>query len=157
MKELACVELPNLEATQYLAKRLSKQVVCRDVLALRGDLGVGKTEFARFFIRSLLCIDEIIPSPTFTLVQTYDCDLCPIWHFDLYRLNQPEEIYELGIEEAISEGITLIEWPERIENEVHLGNKLELHFFYEPDKNRRYVLLKGDLSWQVRFEKMHEV
>ena len=86
------------------------------MIALRGPLGSGKTSFARAFIRALGRGDEEVPSPTFTLVEIYANPPHPaIWHFDLYRLEATEEVYELGIEDAWAEGISLIEWPERIE------------------------------------------
>jgi tRNA threonylcarbamoyladenosine biosynthesis protein TsaE len=85
-----------------------------DVLALAGDLGSGKTAFARGFIRALTTSAEEVPSPTFTLVQTYAAGDRTLYHFDLYRIERPDEAWELGIEEAFADGITLIEWPERL-------------------------------------------
>jgi tRNA threonylcarbamoyladenosine biosynthesis protein TsaE len=84
-----------------------------DVIALEGDLGAGKSVLARGFIRALAGADVEAPSPTFTLVQTYDTDSGTVWHFDLYRLEDPEEVWELGIEEAFEDGISLFEWPSR--------------------------------------------
>jgi len=105
------------EETISFAQDLAKELEAGDILLLHGDLGMGKTVFARALIRAL-CKDKDmeVPSPTFTLVQTYDSDLGMIWHFDLYRLYDPEEVYEIGWEEALSagEGIALVEWPERL-------------------------------------------
>ncbi|NBX66422.1 MAG: tRNA (adenosine(37)-N6)-threonylcarbamoyltransferase complex ATPase subunit type 1 TsaE [Proteobacteria bacterium] len=86
------------------------------VLVLEGDLGAGKTAFARALIRHISGDTEReVPSPTFTLVQTYDIPDGEIWHFDLYRLKHPEEVYELGWEDALASGtILMIEWAERI-------------------------------------------
>jgi tRNA threonylcarbamoyladenosine biosynthesis protein TsaE len=106
--------LPNPAATAQLAERLASVALPRDVIALRGTLGMGKTEFARAFIRRLGLPEEEVPSPTFTLVQSYDTEAGMIWHFDLYRLSQPEDVWELGFEEALEDGILLIEWPERL-------------------------------------------
>ncbi len=75
---------------------------------------MGKTEFARAFIRRLAGADEEVPSPTFTLVQSYETPAGTIWHFDLYRLTRPEDVWELGFEDALADGIILIEWPERL-------------------------------------------
>ncbi|HEY5210140.1 MAG TPA: tRNA (adenosine(37)-N6)-threonylcarbamoyltransferase complex ATPase subunit type 1 TsaE [Stellaceae bacterium] len=102
-------------ATGRLAARIAAGARARDTIALSGPLGSGKTSFARAFIRALGRGDEEVPSPTFTLVETYALPgRPPIWHFDLYRLEAPEEVYELGIEDAWAEGVSLIEWPERI-------------------------------------------
>lgn len=90
------------------------------IILLSGTLGMGKSVFARAFIR-MLCDDQNmdVPSPTYTLVQQYEADDITLRHFDLYRLEDPEEIYELGWEEALSEGISLIEWPERLGDDLH--------------------------------------
>lgn len=98
---------------ENFAARLAETAEAGDVFALYGTLGAGKTVFSRAFIRALTDPDEEVPSPTFTLVQLYDADKATIWHFDLYRLKSADEIYELGFEEALGDGISLIEWPER--------------------------------------------
>ncbi len=85
-----------------------------DIYLLHGDLGAGKSTFSRAFIRHLSGSDIDVPSPTFTLVQQYDTEKAMIWHFDLYRLENPDEIYEIGWEEALSDGILLVEWPQRL-------------------------------------------
>lgn len=110
------IQLPDETATLTLAGRLARLAGRGDVVALWGGLGAGKTVLARGFIRTLFGGDEEVPSPTFTLVQTYgDADGgIPVFHFDLFRLNAPEEAIELGFEEAIASGITLIEWPEKL-------------------------------------------
>src|SRR5579884_1615816 len=107
------IDLPDEAATTALAARLAEQARPGDVIALRGDLGSGKTTFARAFIRALGGGEEV-PSPSFTLVQLYELAAATVWHFDLYRLRSPEEAWELGIEEAFAGGIALIEWPERL-------------------------------------------
>ncbi|MDR1693715.1 MAG: tRNA (adenosine(37)-N6)-threonylcarbamoyltransferase complex ATPase subunit type 1 TsaE [Lactobacillaceae bacterium] len=86
-----------------------------DIFLLDGTLGMGKTVFARAFIQELSDAEEI-PSPTFTLLQCYPSRKSEIYHYDLYRLKNPVEIFELGIEEALYGGISLIEWPEKMEN-----------------------------------------
>jgi tRNA threonylcarbamoyladenosine biosynthesis protein TsaE len=107
------VELADLEATERLAARLAAEAEVGDVIGLQGPLGVGKTAFARGFIRACFGATEV-PSPTFTLVQTYEADDFSIWHFDLYRIAKLEEVHELGLDEALERGIVLIEWPERL-------------------------------------------
>jgi tRNA threonylcarbamoyladenosine biosynthesis protein TsaE len=84
-----------------------------DVVYMEGDLGVGKTTFVRAAIQALLGNDEPVASPTFTILQWYDADP-PIWHYDLYRIMDPDELLELGMDEAFSNGITFIEWPQRM-------------------------------------------
>jgi tRNA threonylcarbamoyladenosine biosynthesis protein TsaE len=108
------VPLADEAATASLATRIAHLARDGDLIALRGELGTGKTSFARAFIRALGPADEEVPSPTFSLVQTYDTAAGSVWHFDLYRIRRPEEALELGIEDALAEGIVLIEWPDRL-------------------------------------------
>lgn len=81
---------------------------------LEGAVGAGKTHFARGLIQTLLAVPEDVPSPTFTLVQTYQGVDCEIWHTDLYRLTDPDEVIELGLLDAFETAICLIEWPDRL-------------------------------------------
>jgi len=107
------VPLDSVSATDALAGRLAQLAEVGDIIGLAGDLGAGKTTFARAFIRARIGPVEV-PSPTFTLVQIYENGGAPVWHFDLYRLEGSQEIYELGIEEAFDSAICLIEWPEKM-------------------------------------------
>ncbi|MBM3468815.1 MAG: tRNA (adenosine(37)-N6)-threonylcarbamoyltransferase complex ATPase subunit type 1 TsaE [Alphaproteobacteria bacterium] len=100
--------LPKL--AHLLAKNLDKG----NIIALWGDLGTGKTTFARTLIQALTNENVDVPSPTFTLVQIYDSTKGEIWHCDLYRLKAAEEFIEIGLEEAFHSSICLIEWPERL-------------------------------------------
>lgn len=109
------------DETIALAASLAAKSAPGDLYALQGTLGAGKSVFARGFIQALTGKDTEVPSPTFTLVQTYDTSKGMIWHFDLYRLNTAEDVYETGWEEALAGGITLVEWPQR------LGNLLPPH------------------------------
>jgi len=112
------IPLGDVAATARLAARIAALARPGDLIALSGPLGAGKTSFARAFIfarfaaRGLPAPD--VPSPTFTLVQTYELPSGEIWHFDLYRLEAPEEAEELAMDEAFAGGISLIEWPERL-------------------------------------------
>ena len=101
--------------TESLAEKIGKNLKIGDVICLQGDLGMGKSVFARALIRSLAEDNSLeVPSPTFTLLQTYETASGPVWHFDLYRIEEPEEIYELGWEDGLKEAINIIEWPERL-------------------------------------------
>jgi tRNA threonylcarbamoyladenosine biosynthesis protein TsaE len=106
--------LPNIAATERLAAELAELVRPGDAILLHGDLGAGKTAFARAFLRALtgdLTLD--VPSPTFTLVQTYDTPKGPVHHYDLWRLKDHGAMEELGWDGATDE-IVLVEWPDRL-------------------------------------------
>jgi len=107
--------LPNEQATEALGATLAARLKPGDVVGLKGDLGAGKTTLARAIIRAAAADpDLIVPSPTFTLVEVYDTPRGSYWHFDLYRLDDPQQVYELGWEEALADGVVLLEWPERL-------------------------------------------
>ncbi|MEQ8665055.1 MAG: tRNA (adenosine(37)-N6)-threonylcarbamoyltransferase complex ATPase subunit type 1 TsaE [Rhodospirillales bacterium] len=111
---LGTISLANEGATADLGRSLSEIIADGDVLLLSGDLGAGKTALARGLIRSLTAPDTEVPSPTFTLVQDYDTRIGPVHHFDLYRIESEDEIPELGFEDALADGVCLIEWPDRL-------------------------------------------
>ncbi len=100
--------------TAALAATLAARSRAGDLFLLSGPLGAGKSVFSRAFIKALCGEDTEVPSPTFTLVQNYDCAKGTIWHFDLYRLEVAEDVFELGWEEAMVDGITLVEWPQKL-------------------------------------------
>ncbi len=104
----------SAEETAQSAARLGAVLVPGDVILLTGDVGAGKTHFARALIQSLLVEPEDVPSPTFTLVQTYDTSKGEVWHADLYRLTSTAEIEEIGLSDAFESAICLIEWPDRL-------------------------------------------
>ncbi len=142
------VFLENAEATISQASRLAKVLQAGDIVLLRGALGAGKTSFARGVIGAL-CQNTEVPSPTYTLVQTYDCPHFTLWHFDLYRLEHEQGIWELGIEEALDNGVCLIEWPERIADLLS-GNELDIHIDFA-DKGRQ-LSYYGNSNWSERLE-----
>lgn len=111
------VELPDEAATLLLGRRFAAHVRRGDVLALSGELGAGKTTFARGLIAGLAeragLSPEDVPSPSFPIVQSYEFGALRLWHFDLYRIEAPSELEELGFSDALSDGVVLIEWPEQ--------------------------------------------
>ncbi len=106
------VSLSSLDQTEKLAQKLAPLLDVGDVLLLKGDLGTGKSTFARYLLWAMGHKSDV-PSPTFTLVQSYDLSKLRLSHFDLYRLKTPEEIEEIGFEEAVADGAVLVEWPEK--------------------------------------------
>lgn len=131
--------------TEALAKKVALMAQKGDVFALYGTLGMGKSVFARAFIQSLTKAEEV-PSPTFTLVQEYQAADFDIYHFDLYRLKSPDEVFELGFEEAVYGGVSLIEWPEKA------GAWLPKNIFkieILPHKDGRSVVIETDFQEKI--------
>lgn len=111
------IALPDADATAMLGRWLADRLGPGDVLLLDGPIGAGKTHLARALIHHRLAAAgrlEDVPSPTFTLVQVYDDDLGEIWHADLYRLTHPDQVAELGLDEAFDTALCLVEWPDRL-------------------------------------------
>jgi tRNA threonylcarbamoyladenosine biosynthesis protein TsaE len=144
----------SLAATEALARQLARRARPGDVIALHGDLGAGKTTFARAFIRTREGGAQIaeVPSPTFTLVQVYDLQAGAVWHFDLYRLTRPEQAWELGLEEAMTGGISLIEWPERL-GDLLPGDRLDVEII-SAGGEARVVRLVAAASWAQRLARL---
>jgi tRNA threonylcarbamoyladenosine biosynthesis protein TsaE len=143
------LDLPDEAATAALAVRLAARARRGDIIALQGPLGSGKTSFARAFIRAATGVEDV-PSPTFTLVETYAIPgKPPIWHFDLYRLTAPEQAFELGIEEAWTDAVSLIEWPERL-GALLPREHLRLVLDEGPTPNARHAQLVATPSWAGR-------
>jgi tRNA threonylcarbamoyladenosine biosynthesis protein TsaE len=131
-----------------IAKRLAVLLKAGDCLTFHGNLGAGKTAFIRAIIQTLADAENV-PSPTFTLVQTYDSVVASLWHFDLYRLKQPEELYELGFEEALINSILFIEWPERAKGLLPV-HQLQLHLEHAPQSDARILTITGGAEWASR-------
>lgn len=126
------------EETAQIAQTVSRLLHPGDVILLKGELGAGKSTFARALIQSLCGQSTEVPSPTFTLVQTYEAPKFVLWHFDLYRLEHSSEIYELGIEEAYAGGVSLIEWPERLGTSLP-REYVEIELSYGTHENERIL------------------
>jgi tRNA threonylcarbamoyladenosine biosynthesis protein TsaE len=142
-------DLADEAATAELAARLAGVSSQGDVLALIGDLGTGKTSFARAFVRVAGRGDEEVPSPTFTLLQTYENGPVPVFHFDLYRLKGSDEALELGIEDAFADGITLIEWPDRL-GALLPADRLDVTFSQGATADARRARIRGFGYWRAR-------
>jgi tRNA threonylcarbamoyladenosine biosynthesis protein TsaE len=136
------VFLPDEAATQALGEKLASALRPGDAVCLSGPLGAGKSTLARALVRALTSPDEEVPSPTFTLVQFYEGPDFPLAHFDLYRLTDPDEAYEIGLEEALEDGAALIEWPQRLEGRLP-ANRLAIDITPLGDEGeaRRAVLV----------------
>jgi tRNA threonylcarbamoyladenosine biosynthesis protein TsaE len=147
------VDLPDLAATAAFGRRLAGLLRRGDVVALKGGLGVGKTTLARAIVAGLSPEAEDVPSPTFTLVQTYPAALsdgpAELWHFDLYRLDRPDQVYELGIEDALADGVSLIEWPELAAGLLPKERLLTIELQIANGEARR-ALIQGGAAWRDR-------
>ena len=114
----------TIEELKTKAENIANSVEIPSNILLYGDLGAGKTTFAQFFIKHLLGDNTVVTSPTFNIVQIYNYKKCDIWHVDLYRINNETELDNLGIYEAMTQNICIIEWPEIIANTIQ--NKIEI-------------------------------
>ncbi|MEH6674218.1 MAG: tRNA (adenosine(37)-N6)-threonylcarbamoyltransferase complex ATPase subunit type 1 TsaE [Sulfitobacter sp.] len=141
--------LQDADQTARLAVTLGRVLTAGDVVLLTGDVGAGKTHFARALIQSLLDVPEDVPSPTFTLVQTYDTRDAAIWHADLYRLTSVYEIEELGLTDAFSDAICLVEWPDRL-GDVRPEDALDLTLTVTGDDTRRLSATWNDDKWHEK-------
>lgn len=139
------LHLPDEAATQALGRKLATSLRPGDSVCLTGPLGAGKSTLARALIRALTTPDEEVPSPTFTLVQFYETPAFPLAHFDLYRLTDPEEAYEIGLDEALDEGVALIEWPQRLEGRLP-ANRLDIDIALDGDARRAVIIPHGDFE-----------
>lgn len=126
--------LNNVEETRAWAREFAKTLHAPITVALHGDLGMGKSEIARTIIKTLRGEDTVVPSPTFTLVQNYD----GISHFDLYRIGDESELEEIGLQYAIDNDITLIEWPDIAKDKLP-SNTIHIYITQNGD-GRKLVL-----------------
>ena len=138
------IELESSDKTAGFAVKLASKLSAGDTVLLSGDVGAGKSFFARAMITSLLTQPEDIPSPTFTLVQTYDTEIGALWHADLYRLSSDFEVEELGLLDAMSDAVCVIEWPDRL-GEYMPKNALNINLSAGKTDEARHM----SISWSV--------
>lgn len=143
------IALPDAAATEALGARLGAKLAPGDVVCLSGALGAGKTTLARGAIEAWTGEAVETPSPTYTLVQTYDGPRGELWHCDLYRLKRPEEAWELGLEDAFASAACLIEWPERL---AHLLPQDRLDVDLAPVGEGRRARLSAHGAWRTPLE-----
>ncbi|MFB9353255.1 tRNA (adenosine(37)-N6)-threonylcarbamoyltransferase complex ATPase subunit type 1 TsaE [Sneathiella chinensis] len=157
MDQIVSLDANSLDETDAIAARLGALLQPADIITLSGTLGAGKTAFARSLIRSLTTPGTEVPSPTFNLLLTYDCadrDLT-IYHYDLYRLEDPEEVFELDIEDAFDMGLSLIEWADRMGPflpEERLDITLEICGDAAGNGTRRRIVFSGGPDWADRLQ-----
>ena len=140
--------------TAELAKKFSNILKKGDVVLFHGEIGVGKTTFIRYLVNHLQVTNHLnsteVTSPTFNLLNEYDVGVFIIQHYDLYRLTNSHETKNIGLLENQKEILTLIEWPEKINNKIN--NKIDLFFKYGKDMNKRFLSIKG-----LSNEKLNEI
>lgn len=143
------IRLADAAATEALGARLGARLTQGDVVCLSGGLGAGKTTLARGAIEAWSGAAQEAPSPTYTLVQTYEGPRGELWHVDLYRLQRPEDAFELGLEDAFASAACLIEWPERLEG--HLPrNRLDIALI--PEGQGRMARLTAHGAWRQKLD-----
>ena len=147
------VFLATADETARLGVWLAAQVGPGDALLLDGPIGSGKTHLARALIRARLGRHEDVPSPTFTLVQTYEADGVEIWHADLYRLTHPDEVLELGLGDAFDTAICLVEWPDRLGQDAP---ETGLYLRFSQASEGRHIHLTGGPRWADRLLQLAE-
>ncbi|HEY0646303.1 tRNA (adenosine(37)-N6)-threonylcarbamoyltransferase complex ATPase subunit type 1 TsaE [Phenylobacterium sp.] len=142
------MKLPDEAATARLGQAVAARLEPGEAVCLTGPLGAGKSTLARALVRALTTPDEEVPSPTFTLVQFYEGPRLAVAHFDLYRLSDPDEAYEIGLDEALDSGAAVIEWPERLEGRLP-PDRLDIEIALAEDGGRTARLIPHG-AWEGR-------
>jgi tRNA threonylcarbamoyladenosine biosynthesis protein TsaE len=139
------IRLAGPDATAGLAIRLARHLRAGDVVLIDGPIGAGKSHFSRSLIQNRLAAEgrfEDVPSPTYTLVQVYALDGVEIWHADLYRLSAPEDVLELGLDDAFDQAICLVEWPDRL-GDASPDGALTLRLVPQADDETREAIVSA--------------
>jgi len=150
------VSSESVDDTARLAELIAPVLVAGDTILLQGKIGAGKSHFARALIKARLAaanIFEDVPSPTYTLVQTYDDGITEIWHSDLYRLSDTNELVELGLEHAFENAICLVEWPDRL-GSLQPTDRLDIELKAKGETERTFIFRPHGLSWTTRIDQM---
>ena len=142
----------GLLETKALAIRIRENLQNGDIVLLKGEIGAGKSHFARSLIQAAMDKVEDVPSPTFTLVQTYDTIVGSIWHADLYRLSDQSEVFELGLIDAFGNDIVLIEWPDRL-GYLEPQDALTVELVILENDKREVIFSTSSCMWEARLEK----
>jgi tRNA threonylcarbamoyladenosine biosynthesis protein TsaE len=149
------LELRGLLATQNLGALLAYELKAGDVISLSGPLGAGKSALARSMIVSANPHETDVPSPTFSLVQIYElADRTPLWHLDLYRIENPEDAMQLGLDDAFVDAVCLIEWPDRLKNFLP-KSALSIHLYMACDEDAdcvRFADITAPPNWSERIQ-----
>ena len=138
--------------TEELASALKENLQNGDIILLKGEIGAGKSLFARSLIQSTMDQVEEVPSPTFTIVQTYETKLGSIWHADLYRLTDQSEIFELGLIDAFVNEIVIVEWPDRL-GHLEPQDALTVEIVILENDKREVIFSTNSSMWKARLEK----
>lgn len=147
------ITLATENDTHRFAEQIATILRVGDVVLLSGEIGAGKSAFSRAVIRTLAGAEIEVPSPTFTLVQTYELGPFDIWHCDLYRLTHPDEAFELGLDDAFETAVCLIEWPDRLSDDAP-ANALNLHF--SANSNGHSVTFTPTGAWIARLDSVND-
>ncbi|MEM7620736.1 MAG: tRNA (adenosine(37)-N6)-threonylcarbamoyltransferase complex ATPase subunit type 1 TsaE [Pseudomonadota bacterium] len=148
----------DLTVLQKFAEKFAAIARSGDVICLSGDLGSGKTTFARAFLRAMSGqeLNTEIPSPSFSLVQAYETQRFVVSHYDFYRINEPSEVLELGLDDAMNEGVTLIEWPEKA-SEYLPEDYINIVFHETSDPEKRRLILNGYGRWYKKLQRFQNL